>query len=222
MNLSMLFETVNQIHTDIISDNNYANELRIGNKKASKISIKLDSKSKSEKKEEIKQKTTKKHKKTQEKSKKSDKQSKKTDQDSIIEIDEFTESNEEGLDINLGFEPNNNYNDAIGIKQYQQLLDQYKKFLDTYLKDSNNAVKASYAYSSQEDNRERNFEWGQEVVTYSEIKESVRKIKMNLLMGGWHNGVSQDEKDRYKFWKYVSKFNKVMAEVIETSVGSGG
>ena len=151
------------------------------------------------------------------------KKSRKTDQDTIIKIIDEAEprAKEDGIDIQVKDHPNSRYDELAQISQYQRLLDQYKKFLNNYLKEATGAFNPGDNYQ-QESTQEREFEWGQEVASYTEIKDTVRKIKMNLLLGGWHNAVSPDEKERYKFWKYVSKFNKVMADVIETSVGSGG
>jgi hypothetical protein len=157
---------------------------------------------------------------------------KEKDAENIIEIiDGSDEKGQEGIDKHvkghLG-EPgaandnNDKYGAAAHFQQYQQLLDQYKRFLDAYLKETQNIAASQYNYSSSSEDEKRKFEWGQEVVTYAEVKETVRKIKMNMLLGGWHNQVNPDDQDRYKFWKYTSKFNKVMAEVIENAVGSGG
>ncbi|MFH1439605.1 MAG: hypothetical protein ABIG89_03500 [Candidatus Woesearchaeota archaeon] len=153
------------------------------------------------------------------------------DDSTIIEIIDDDKSTDDGsIDIQVKNEEDRKDNDhtaddgytaVIHFQQYQQLLNQYKQLLESYLKSNSNVFKAGYNYNS-DDKHGREFQWGQEVTDYHEIKNTVRKIKMNLLLGGWHNAVSQDEKDRYKFWKYVSKFNKVMADVIETSVSSGG
>jgi hypothetical protein len=223
MDLAMLFEIVNQIRTDSTCINVQENKKN----NVSKINLRLDFKVNESEKEQNKASTKSKKQikaDTEKKDSKTKKVDKKSDKNSIIEIlDEFTEEIEEdSIDLDLDMDPSKGYDNLIAAKQYQQMLDQYKKFLDVYLKDDNNVAKASYAYSNKEDDGQRNFEWGQEVVTYAEIKESVRKIKMNILMGGWHNDVSPDEKERYKMWKNVSKFNKVMADVIESGVGSGG
>ncbi|MBS3122106.1 hypothetical protein J4434_04440 [Candidatus Woesearchaeota archaeon] len=154
-----------------------------------------------------------------EKSSKADKSSK----DNIISIiDEFgDDEKKEGIDLKLGI-VSESYTALFHAKQYQQLLDQYKRFLDAYLKEANNTAMQRYQYELGENNGRREFKWGEEVATYHEIKDTIRKVKMNLLLGGWHNPVSWQAVQDYKFWKYVSKFNKVMADVIEAGVGSGG
>lgn len=148
--------------------------------------------------------------------------------DNIINIiDEFGDDNnsdnenKEGIDLKLGV-VSESYSALVNAKQYQQLLDQYKRFLEAYLKGANNAAMSRYQYELGEDNGRREFKWGEEVATYHEIKDTIRKVKMNLLLGGWHNPVSWQAVQDYKFWKYVSKFNKVMADVIEAGIGSGG
>jgi len=157
------------------------------------------------------------------KTKEKNRERNKIKEDSIITIiDDSDDETEDGLDIQIDTFHGSSHDAAAGIMQYQQLIDQYKRFLEAYLKEDGNAVVKGYDYSMADDKKDREFIWGQEVATYHEIKDSIRKIKMNLLLGGWHNGVSPDEKDRYKFWKYCSKFNKVMADVIETSISSGG
>ena len=59
---------------------------------------------------------------------------------------------------------------------------------------------------------ERDFEAGQEVMTNSEIRDIVRRKRMNWMLGAEHNYVSPDEKERYKFWKLFSKFNYISSE----------
>lgn len=142
-------------------------------------------------------------------------------------LDDFSDNNnsdnenKEGIDIKLGA-VSESYSALVNAKQYQQLLDQYRRFLEAYLKDTNNVAMPQYSYDNSNGSEGREFKWGEEVATYHEIKDTIRKVKMNLLLGGWHNPVSWQAVQDYKFWKYVSKFNKVMAEVIEAGVGSGG
>ncbi|MBI4453047.1 hypothetical protein HY636_00210 [Candidatus Woesearchaeota archaeon] len=139
-------------------------------------------------------------------------------------IDDFDNVDKEGIDTTLGElgQKTESYSALVHSMQYQQLLDQYRRFLEAYLKEANSAAMPRYQYELGEDNGRREFKWGEEVATYHEIKDTIRKVKMNLLLGGWHNPVSWQAVQDYKFWKYVSKFNKVMAEVIEAGVGSGG
>lgn len=148
--------------------------------------------------------------------------------DNIINIlDDFSDDNnsgnenKEGIDLKLGV-VSESYSALVNAKQYQQLLDQYRRFLEGYLKGANNVAMPQYNYENNNGSEGREFKWGEEVATYHEIKDTIRKVKMNLLLGGWHNPVSWQAVQDYKFWKYVSKFNKVMADVIEAGVGSGG
>lgn len=146
-------------------------------------------------------------------------------EEGIIEIiDEFNNVDNGSIDITLGDfkHKSDNYSAFVHSMQYQQLLDQYRRFLEAYLKDTNNVAMPQYSYENNNGSKGREFKWGEEVATYHEIKDTIRKVKMNLLLGGWHNPVSWQAVQDYKFWKYVSKFNKVMAEVIEAGVGSGG
>lgn len=138
------------------------------------------------------------------------------------ELDEQVESITLKMD---GFE-------RIHLEQYQKQLDEYKRFLAEYLRDGNNIVSSPYsAYNNNnsDDDKKRKFEWGQEVITYGEIKDIVRRIQMNALLGAGsngdlsgHNQVSWQEAQDYKFWKYCSKFNEQMSFVIHDLVGSGG
>ncbi|MBI4453048.1 hypothetical protein HY636_00215 [Candidatus Woesearchaeota archaeon] len=160
--------------------------------------------------------------------KKSDEQKK--DKDIVVIIDESKKHKDE-LDEQIesitlkmdGFE-------RIHLEQYQKQLDEYKRFLAEYLRDANNAASSPYSnYDNNEGDKQRKFEWGQEVVTYGEIKDIVRRIQMNALLGAGsngdlsgHNQVSWQEAQDYKFWKYCSKFNEQMSFVIHDLVGSGG
>lgn len=160
--------------------------------------------------------------------KNSDEQNK--DKDIVVIIDESKKHKDE-LDEQIesitlkmdGFE-------RIHLEQYQKQLDEYKRFLAEYLRDGNNIISSPYnAYNNGDDEKQRKFEWGQEVVTYGEIKDIVRRIQMNALLGAGssgdlssHNQVSWQEAQDYKFWKYCSKFNEQMSFVIHDLVGSGG
>ncbi|MBT4823875.1 hypothetical protein HN695_00730 [Candidatus Woesearchaeota archaeon] len=214
MEIQALFEAVNCINCDVSSV--------IDSKKSAVDTKKIENPSTLEK---IKlEKTKRERKKTETRKTSIDKKEKKAKSEGIITIiDEGGKRDKEkdSIDIQIKGIPESKYGELAQRFQYQKLLDQYKRFLDNYLKEATSTFNPTYDYQ-QENCKEREFEWGQEVATYSEIKDTIRKIKMNLLLGGWHNAVSPDEKDRYKFWKYCSKFNKVMADVIETSVGSGG
>ncbi|MBT4540576.1 hypothetical protein HOC35_03615 [Candidatus Woesearchaeota archaeon] len=136
------------------------------------------------------------------------------------ELDEQVEAITLGMD---GFE-------KIHLEQYEKQLEQYKRFLSEYLKEAQYATEAYKAYQPDEgEEKKRKFEWGQEVVTFKEIKDIVRRIQMNALMSGnsvgdmsGHNSVSWDEAQEYKFWKYTSKFNETMSFIIYDSIGSGG
>lgn len=161
-----------------------------------------------------------------------EKKYKEQDKDIVVIIDESKKHKDE-LDEQIesitlkmdGFE-------RIHLEQYQKQLDEYKRFLAEYLKDGNNVVSSPYsAYNNNnsDDDKKRKFEWGQEVVTYGEIKDIVRRIQMNALLGAGssgdlssHNQVSWQEAQDYKFWKYCSKFNEQMSFVIHDLVGSGG
>lgn len=127
-----------------------------------------------------------------------------------------SESENEGIDKHVKARSNRNYGELIFIQQYQQMLEQYRKFLDAYLKEylnapNDNVVILDYNDLSRKEKR-RKFDRSQEVMTYTEIKDIVLRKRMNWLLGAEHNYVSPDEKERYKFWKLFNKFNYVMAE----------
>lgn len=154
----------------------------------------------------------------------------KHDKDIVVIIDE-SEKHKEELDEQMesitidmdGFE-------KIHIEQYQKQLEQYKRFLNEYLKEAQYTAKAYDAYQDdKEKDGKRKFEWGQEVVTFREIKDIARRIHMNALLSGnstgdmsGHNSISWSEGQEYKFWKYASKFNEMMSFIIYDSIGSGG
>lgn len=235
MELTALFDSVNQIQVDA----GFAHSTGIDNVRADNMLLSRAAKSipcspKKSKKKEASAKAIK----QPEGAEKADKdgfrqndRAKKRNKEDIIEVlddidvkqekDKDADAGKEGIDAHVGKDHGDNYGALAQFQDYLHQLEKYRQFLDNYLKESSNASRVMYSYSAF-DTKKKGFEWGQEVAGYSEIKETVRKIKMNILLGGWHNDVSPDDKERYKFWKYVSKFNKVMAEVIETSVGSGG
>ncbi|MBT4823874.1 hypothetical protein HN695_00725 [Candidatus Woesearchaeota archaeon] len=154
----------------------------------------------------------------------------KKDKDIVIIIDE-SDKHKDDLDKDIeaitlkmdGFE-------KIHIEQYEKQLEQYKRFLAEYLKEAQNALTSAYdPYQDENGDGKREFEWGQEVVTYFEIKDIVRRIHMNALMSGnasgtmsGHNNVGWQEAEDYKFWKYCSKFNEQMSFIIHDVIGSGG
>ncbi len=107
------------------------------------------------------------------------------------------------------------------IRQYQQLLEQYNKFLKAYLKEQGSgAADTGVKMQTYDDPFEktdvvvpqRDFGRGQEIMTNSEIRDIVRRKRMNWLLGNEHNYVSPDEKERYHYWKMFSKFNYIMSE----------
>jgi len=120
--------------------------------------------------------------------------------------------------------------ERIHLEQYQKHLDQYKRFLATYLEEGSGTIASSYAYQTSDDKpKKREFSWGQEVVTYGEIKDIVRRVHMNALLGGnstgtlsGHNQIAWQEAEDFKFWKYTSKFNEMMSMILYDQAGSGG
>ncbi|MBT4540494.1 hypothetical protein HOC35_03195 [Candidatus Woesearchaeota archaeon] len=163
------------------------------------------------------------------KSKKDKKQeSKKTKKDGIAaKIIEMIEELAEIEDTNSVIEDHiksikDNYSEIFHVQQYQQQLAQYTKFLNAYLKgyeqrEGTNGVAIVREYDDAFERTDvivpkRDFEAGQEVMTNSEIRDIVRRKRMNWAMGGEHNHVSPDEKERYKMWKICNKFNYIMAE----------
>jgi hypothetical protein len=154
------------------------------------------------------------------------------EKDIVVIIDD-SEKHEDKLDrdkqqITLkmdGFE-------KVHLEQYEKILEQYRRFLAEYLKEAQNAFGNYDKYNAgqdSEDKEKRNFNWGQEVITYKEVKDIARRIHMNALMSGdyvgdisGHNSVGWQENQEYKFWKYASKFNELMSFILYDSVGSGG
>jgi len=110
------------------------------------------------------------------------------------------------------------YSSIIFQQQYQQALDQYRKFLDAYLREYNgvsenkDGVILEYDDSARKEKLRGTFKWGEEVMTHAEVRDIVLRKRMNWMLGGEHNYVSPDEKERYKFWKMCNKFNYIMAE----------
>ena len=115
------------------------------------------------------------------------------------------------------------YAEIFHMQQYHQQLSQYRQFLNAYLKGYKDAMaidggaKMAHYDDDPFDKTDvpvpkRDFGVGQEVMTNSEVRDIVRRKRMNWLLGNEHNYVSPDEKERYKFWKLFSKFNYVLAE----------
>jgi hypothetical protein len=143
--------------------------------------------------------------------------------DKIIQIIEELaeiENNEQVIEDHINGSIKDNYAEIFHMHQYQHQLSQYQRFLSAYLKDYKHAIEAGIKnpeYNDAFDKADvpvpkREFGYGQEVMTNSEIRDIVRRKRMNWLLGNEHNPVSPDEKERYKFWKMFSKFNYVMAE----------
>ena len=136
----------------------------------------------------------------------------KKDKDIVIIIDS-SEKHKDKLDEDVesitlkmdGFE-------KVHLEQYHKQLEEYKRFLAEYLKEANSGLMPGYDhYEEKEDDGKRNFEWGQEVITYVEIKDIARRIHMNALLSGdgvgsltGHNHVGWQEAEDYKFWRYCS------------------
>ncbi|MFH1439604.1 MAG: hypothetical protein ABIG89_03495 [Candidatus Woesearchaeota archaeon] len=146
--------------------------------------------------------------------------------DIVIIIDESDKHKDEldeqveAVTINMdGFE-------RIHLEQYEKQLEQYKRFLAEYLRESNNVLKPGYDQYKSDDDGKRKFQWGQEVVTYIEVKDIARRAQMNSLMSGMtgealggHNDISWQEVQDYKFWKLCSKFNEQMSFLLYEKIG---
>ena len=97
--------------------------------------------------------------------------------------------------------------------EYNRLLESYQKFHNEYMNSQNNAYNEkqySNVYSTEE-KKEREFEWGSELINFKERKDLMKSIQMNALMGGAHNYVDPSVKELYKYWKISSAFNQQMS-----------
>jgi len=123
----------------------------------------------------------------------------------IVESEEVTEELEEIVESEEANEEPDIFVD------YQRHTGLYKEFMKGYDIQSD-----STAYEF-EDAEHKEFEWGDEVISYKERKEFVRCVQMNALMQGEHNPVDPQIKERYEFWKYASKFNLTMSFLMYSS-----
>lgn len=98
--------------------------------------------------------------------------------------------------------------EAATTDMYAQHTDMYKRFHKEMMKSIYQQVQTA-EYTEEE--KADAFSWGDDVISYKERKEIVRKIQMNALLGAGHNHIDPQEKDRYEFWKYASKFNLTMS-----------
>lgn len=134
--------------------------------------------------------------------------------DKLIEAFDKKSSDKQAKNADYG-------NELAHIRQYRQLLEQYNRFLKAYLKENNkDGIDTGVKMQTYDDPFEktdvvvpqRDFGRGQEIMTNSEIRDIVRRKRMNWLLGNEHNYVSPDEKERYHYWKMFSKFNYIMSE----------
>jgi hypothetical protein len=92
---------------------------------------------------------------------------------------------------------------ALAIEEtYKKLSESYKAFHREYMKE--NRAQAYDRYIPEEQ-KEKDFKWGDEVISYEERKEVARKIQMNAMMGGGHNHIDPRKKEDYEFAK-LDKF----------------
>jgi hypothetical protein len=139
----------------------------------------------------------------------------------LLLVDKLIEASEKKADGKHREERRSDYGaERAFLKQYQHMLEQYRRFLSVYLKESSQQIDTGAKMQDYDDPfakadvvvPQREFGRGQEIMTNSEIRDIVRRKRMNWLLGNEHNYVSPDEKERYHFWKMFSKFNYVMAE----------
>lgn len=138
----------------------------------------------------------------------------------IVKIIDESEKFEDELDKNVrditlnmdGFE-------RFHLEHYQKQVEQYKRFLEEYLKEAKGSM-ADYGYAAEEAKSSRNFEWGQEIINHSKIRDLARRMQMNAVLGGNHNQVTSEERNDYEFWKYASKFNLMMSFILYDTIGA--
>ena len=94
--------------------------------------------------------------------------------------------------------------------EYLQHTDLYKSFFSEYMK-TTQQLSNKYEYYTKEDKKENAFSWGDELISYKERKDYVRKIMMNSLLHGAHNPIDPRTKELYEFWKLASKFNEQLS-----------
>jgi len=96
---------------------------------------------------------------------------------------------------------------------YQKHSEMYARFMNDYLYASNpdNQTSGYSEFGSGKSKRE--FNQGDEIISYKERIEHVRAIMMNALMHAPTNHINPDTKERYEHWKMVSKFNEQLSMV---------
>ena len=103
--------------------------------------------------------------------------------------------------------------DRVVHEDYARHTELYKSFHAEYMKDTSSPLKAYDLYSSA-DSQDKGWKWGDEVISFKERKELVRKIMLNSLMHGDHNHIDPQQKQAYQFWKYASKFNRSLSQMM--------
>jgi hypothetical protein len=96
----------------------------------------------------------------------------------------------------------------VAKQQYDMLVRRYNEFMSNYLSDNPQTGQKAYDYISE---KGKEWHWGDEVISYKERQEIARSVQMNALLGGSHNHVPPEMKEKYERWKDVSKFNMLLS-----------
>jgi len=91
---------------------------------------------------------------------------------------------------------------------YERHTQLYKEAMKSY--EGPRLSETAYSYSTEE-KKQKDFDWGAEIMTYKERREYVRKVQMNALMGGRHNHIDPEEERNYAYWKWARKENEQMS-----------
>ncbi len=92
---------------------------------------------------------------------------------------------------------------------YEQATSYFNSFFEDFLYSGKKEAEAKY--ENEKENEERKVFADDEVITYREKKEFIRKMMLNSLLRGPHNNITYDEKLKYETWKIISKFNEQLS-----------
>jgi hypothetical protein len=113
------------------------------------------------------------------------------------------------------------FEEWLARENYELMTRNYQRFMEGYINGPMQTALKAPKYSYVQEKRGKQFGWGDEVISYKERTEFVRKMQMNALIGGSHNYIEPQQKELYEHWKTINKFNMLLSFALYDWAGSG-
>lgn len=97
---------------------------------------------------------------------------------------------------------------------YSQHTSTYNKFMTKYLQAEKSIAQKSNIGSIE---KKKRFRQGDDIISYKERKEVIRKMMLNKMLNAELNIIDTDTKTQYENWKMGSKFNLLLSFIMYDS-----